>query len=272
MSQSDKDRSPAVQAFAAVPTDPSTHSRNRRRLFMWLWCAGLPGIVAVLYFVVPSMFGSRPPPAPLWVLLLVAGLQSCAILALAVWTGVVLAPTLGLRAPALQALAASQPGLAALRPQLLPGVLGGLLGAASLVVIVHYAPPSLSAATQGKIAPFHIAARVLYGGVTEELMVRWGFMSGVLWALWRFLQRSDAPPRTFLVAVAIVVSAVLFGAGHLPAASAMLGALTTDVVVYVILGNAAFGILAGYLFWRFGLECAIIAHTVTHLVAASIGY
>jgi membrane protease YdiL (CAAX protease family) len=70
----------------------------------------------------------------------------------------------------------------------------------------------------------------------------------VLWVLWRFLQRSDAPPRTNYVAVAIAASAILFGAGHLPVGSAMLGALTNDVVAYVILGNAAFGILAGNLF------------------------
>lgn len=271
MSRPDQNRSPAVQGSSAVPTDLSANVRNQRRLFIGLWCAGLPGIAAILYFVVPSLLGRGLPPLPLWVLLLVAGLQMCVMLTIAVWAGVALARKVGLGAPALQALASSRPWLAALRPQLLPGVVGGLLGAAFLVVIAQYAPPSLTA-LQGTMAPFHIAARVLYGGVTEELIVRWGLMSGVLWALWRFLQRSEAPPRTIFVTVAIVVSAISFGALHLPAASAMLGALTTPVIAYVIIGNAAFGILAGYLFWRFGLECAIVAHSVTHLVAAALGY
>jgi membrane protease YdiL (CAAX protease family) len=271
MSQPDQNRGPAVQGFSTVSTDLLANARSPRRLFIWLWCAGLPGVAAVLYFVLPSLLGGSPAPAPLWVLSLVAGLQMCVMLTIAVWAGVALAPKLGLRAPVLQAFASSQAWRPALRPQLVPGVLGGLLGVVLLLAVSRFTPPSMLA-LQGKVPPFHIAVRVLYGGVTEELIVRWGLMSGVLWVFWRFLQRSDTPPRTIFVAVAIAVSAISFGALHLPAASALLGALTTDVVAYVILGNAAFGILAGCLFWRFGLECAIIAHSVAHLVLATLGY
>jgi membrane protease YdiL (CAAX protease family) len=40
------------------------------------------------------------------------------------------------------------------------------------------------------------------------------------------------------------------------------------VVVFFVVGvNAAFGLLFGWLYWRRGLESAMIAHAMTHLVS-----
>ena len=60
---------------------------------------------------------------------------------------------------------------------------------------------------------------------------------------------------------------MLFAAGHLPAAQALTGALTVPVVAYVLVGNAAFGVLAGWMYWRRGLEAAVLAHMAAHLLA-----
>ena len=38
-------------------------------------------------------------------------------------------------------------------------------------------------------------------------------------------------------------------------------------MVFVIGANTAFGLLFGYLFWRYGLESAMIAHAVAHVVS-----
>jgi hypothetical protein len=35
--------------------------------------------------------------------------------------------------------------------------------------------------------------------------------------------------------------------------------------------NAAFGVLFGYLFWRYGLEAAMIAHATAHVVSYVAG-
>ena len=67
--------------------------------------------------------------------------------------------------------------------------------------------------------------------------------------------------------LAIAVSAVRFCAGHLPAAAALVGALDANVVVFVIGANTVFGLLFGYLFWRHGLESAMIAHALAHVVS-----
>ncbi len=85
------------------------------------------------------------------------------------------------------------------------------------------------------------------------------------------LQRRRGTPRAVYIWLAIVVSALLFGAGHLPAAAALVGKLTGDIVLFVVGVNTAFGVLFGYLFWRHGLEAAMIAHGTAHVVSYIIG-
>lgn len=139
-------------------------------------------------------------------------------------------------------------------------VIGFLLFAITLIA------PTAIASVQERFSP-PLLARVLYGGVTEELLLRWGLMTAVLWLAWRFLQRRNGFPKAALAWVAIAISAILFGAGHLPAAHVLIGTLDTATVVYVLGANSAFGIAFGFLFWRFGLEAAMIAHAVAHVVS-----
>jgi hypothetical protein len=47
----------------------------------------------------------------------------------------------------------------------------------------------------------------------------------------------------------------------------MVGALDANVVAFVIGANTAFVLLFGYLFWRYELESAMIAHAVAHVVS-----
>jgi len=53
--------------------------------------------------------------------------------------------------------------------------------------------------------------------------------------------------------------------GHLPAAFALSPVVNMPLVSYIILGNAAFGLIAGALYWKFGLECAIFSHMLAHV-------
>ena len=36
--------------------------------------------------------------------------------------------------------------------------------------------------------------------------------------------------------------------------------------IYLLLGNGIFGVAAGWLFWRYGLEAAMLAHMLIHLM------
>lgn len=233
-----------------------------RKAFMATSFAGLPGVIALSFLGVPEILEGKALPAPMWVLRLASGIQSVLLLAIAAYVGARLAPKVGLHAPAILALAESRSAGGFLRRQYLPGILGGALGAVLLWSISCLAA---DVAEPLKSVKLPIIVRLLYGGITEEVLVRWGLMSTIVWIFWRVVQRGSGAPQNGIFWIAIVISALLFGAGHLPAAMALAEAPSAGLIVYIIGGNAAFGLLAGYLFWRYGLESAIMAHLLTHV-------
>jgi membrane protease YdiL (CAAX protease family) len=223
------------------------------------------GAVTVTVGVLPQLSAEMSLPAPLWLIAAAGAFQSGLLVALAVWGGVALAPAVGLRAPAFEAAALRQPIMPALSPQVLPGLIAGVLGGLLLFASLGLSPPAI-AAVQRQFSP-PLYARMLYGGITEEVLLRWGLMTLLTWLSWRFLQGKRGSVNVELVWLGIIVSALVFGVGHLPAASFLIGSLTGTVVLFVVGVNATFGLLFGWLYWRWGLESAMIAHAVTHLVS-----
>lgn len=239
--------------------------RPRLRLGVLLWAAGVLGAVAVTAGVLPQLTTGLALPAPMWLLMIASFAQSAVLMALAVWSGVALAPAVGLRAPAFEAAATGGPVGVVLKPQLMPGVITGLLGGAFLFASLRLSPAPI-AALQSRFTP-PLYARLLYGGITEEVLLRWGLMTFFTWLAWRMLQGRRGPVKPGFVWLAIVASALLFGAGHLPAARVLLGAIDTNVLIFVVGVNAVFGVLFGWLYWRRGLESAMVAHATTHFVS-----
>ena len=239
------------------------------RLGALLWLLGLPGVVAVVWALLPPLQANAALlPLPLWAVLLLSGLQTAVLLALAVAIGVWLAPRVGLQAPVLSAWLGGGPVGPALRAVVAPGVIGGVAGAAWLWALAQVAPQALQPSDPASAVP--LVVKLLYGGITEELLVRWGVMTLLLWLGWRVVQRGQGQPGKGLVAVAVLLSALLFALGHLPAAQALAGALTMPVVVFVLVGNTAFGLVAGWLYARHGLEAAILAHVLAHLLSSPL--
>ncbi len=230
-----------------------------------LWLAAMLGVVPLTLSMTPQLLADKPLKMPLWVVEAAGCLQSSVLVALAVWSGVAFAAKSGLKAPIFEAVAGRTPVGSVWRSLLLSGVAGGVVGGAWLIVCAHCTPANLATAKQS--FSISLPLRVLYGGFTEEILMRWGIMSLLLWGGWRLFQNPAEPPRPAWVWVAILGSTLLFAAGHLPTASQLTGKLTADVVAYVLIGNTAFGVLAGVLFRRYGLESAMLAHALAHVVA-----
>jgi membrane protease YdiL (CAAX protease family) len=101
-----------------------------------------------------------------------------------------------------------------------------------------------------------------YGGIGEELQLRLFLMTLIVWTIAKFRK---SPPTDSVYWIAITIAALLFGAGHLPAA-AEVWPLTTVVVVRTVLLNAVAGMVFGWLYWRRGLEVAMLGHFSTDIV------
>jgi hypothetical protein len=103
---------------------------------------------------------------------------------------------------------------------------------------------------------------MLYGGLTEEVLMRWGVMSLVAWTLQRVLARGALSDAGWWAAIA--AAALIFAAGHLPALAA-LAEPTPALVGRTVLLNGLAGLVYGALFWRRQLESAMLAHATTHV-------
>lgn len=230
-----------------------------------LWLCGLPGILALTWLWLPQLLAGQALPMPMSALLAISTLQSALLLALLVAVGHACAARTGLGTPLLDAALAGQLRSSPWRRSVLAGKLGALLGAGILLAATALRPAAL--ATLDSLPPLPLAARLLYGGLTEEVLLRFGVMSLLLWLPWRLLQRGQGRPAAGAVAFAITASALLFALAHLPVLASQLPALSADVVAWALIANAAFGLLAGWLYWRHGLEAAVIAHAGAHLLA-----
>ena len=115
----------------------------------------------------------------------------------------------------------------------------------------------------------YLLATVTYGAVIEEVMLRLFMMSLVAFVLQLLFERKRDSVSTAVLAAANVVSALLFAAGHLPANEMMFG-LTPMIVIRCILLNGVFGLAFGWLYRKFGLRYAMIAHGGCHVVSKLI--
>lgn len=230
-----------------------------------LWLLAMIGVVVLALTVLPQLLAKSHQQVSLTVAITASVVQSGVLLLLAVWVGVALSKPLGLGAPAIEAALSGSGAWPALKHQFLPAAIVGVVSGGVLLVAQRIAPAELLAV--GQTMEFPLAAKMLYGGIVEELLMRWGLMTTLIWIPWRFVQKKSQFPRVSHVIGAILVAAVLFGAGHLPAAAAVMGgSLSVPVVTYIMIGNCVPGIMFGCLYWRYGIEAAIMAHAFTHVV------
>jgi membrane protease YdiL (CAAX protease family) len=105
----------------------------------------------------------------------------------------------------------------------------------------------------------------LYGGINEEILLRLGLMSILVWLGGLIARTPDRHPAPAVFWIANVLAAVLFGLGHLPA-TAVLVPLTPLVIARAIVLNGLAGIGFGWLYWKRGLEAAMLAHFSADIV------
>lgn len=228
-------------------------------------------LVPYLMQLMPQRFVQLP--VPLWTLVLAQSLQAFVVIALMAFAGLRMGHRVGLGSPLLATWLAggTRPPAGMLRPW--HSLALGVLTALAVIVLSRLIDPLLPApihppldtdagqsALNGLLASF-------YGGIAEEVQLRLFLMTLLLWIVARIGKRT---PRDGTYWGAIIAAALLFGTGHLPAAVQIWGP-DALVIARTVLLNAVAGVAFGWLYWKRGLEMAVLAHfgadIVLHVLA-----
>ncbi len=255
---------------------PTMSSRGERatlepgfaRRFLPVWLAGVVGVLALLTQASPArLIEAAPalrelPDVALRGLLLVNPLILVTVAAV---VGALLAHRMGLRSVLAGAAGARLDATTAMTTGL---VLAGVLVGVDAVLADRLGPAWEHVLAQSRAQPWlpQLTLGVLYGGLAEEVLLRWGLMSLLVWAASCLVQRfGGAADRPHAAAVwfGIAVSAAVFAVGHLPALGQDVE-LTGPIVARTLGLNALAGLAYGWLFWRRSLESAMLAHATTH--------
>lgn len=235
-----------------------------------LFGVGMLGIASLAPQTLTLLRGTgQVPEAALPLVVVASTLQSGLLLGGLVAVGTALAPRLGLYSHLAKRFADGTPLWPAIRRELPTSMIGGALSLALVTgADLAFRPLMGDALEKLNTAVPHRSLYVsllglLYGGITEELMMRWGIMTFFARIGWRLVQRGSGRPRPAIMWAAIVLAALLFAAGHLPF-TATIVALTPTIIVRALLLNGIAGVIFGWLYWQHSLEAAMIAHASFH--------
>ena len=200
-------------------------------------------------------------------MLILTGAQNLVVFSIAVFCGLFFSQKVGLGLPILEgALNGEKKGrqfLSILLPSILLGILPGVL-----IVIFSMGFDVLIPEFQALDISIPVWKAVLasfYGGIGEEVLLRLFLVSLFVWLTSLIMKTKDGRPTGFGICLAIIISAIVFGLGHLPA-TAYIVPLTQIVIIRALVLNGIGGIIFGLLYWKKGLESAIIAHFTADIV------
>jgi len=144
------------------------------------------------------------------------------------------------------------------------GIVGGILSGILLSLIGIVYNPILPAEflELGESLKPTLVARFLYGGLTEEILMRFGLMTLIVWLCSKIFKGT----KPFVFWTGIIIAAIIFAFGHFPIAYQAVDNPTTGLLTYILIGNSIGGVIFGWLYWKKGLESAFIAHIFTHIV------
>ncbi len=244
------------------------------KLFLLITGICIPGIITAIPRVSDLVeknteklkaSGKKLPPRR--ILLTVQMLQTLILCAGFSALGVLLAPKIGFDAPFLRSLVTADLSPAETLPSVVP-VLGFSAGGAAVFLLLYYLVFERRLDRQTVLSMERVrmegglATRIFYGGIVEEVLMRWGIMTLLLFVL----NAAGIPLVPALVWPVIIAVGVLFGLAHLPTYLAAGCKKTPAFILAQIVLNCFAGTLFGYLYWKYGLFAAIVSHALFHII------
>ncbi len=244
--------------------DPVTSQRTDRLLLVWLLLAGLFGSLIGVPWTIAVLrdpaAGGPQDPRIIW---LSAIAEALLLLAPASAVGVWLGKKVSLGPRFLRELVSRTPGgWKHLRSSVLPAILVGL----ALGVVGFFAQNSIpsSALTPGLDNPntLEMFLRTLSAPLTEEILFRLGLMTFFVWVI-RSIVRKPAVQAPSLW-VGNLLAALIFASAHFPQLTFQIHGWSL-LIPFVVFSSGT-GLLMGWLYMRYSLISAMVAHFLGDLV------
>ena len=119
--------------------------------------------------------------------------------------------------------------------------------------------PEVAADYEKGISVAYFICSLTYGGVIEEILLRWFFMGLVALILVmifaRKTEKNEIPVCIFVTAN--IIAAFVFSAGHLPATQMFFGRITGLILIRCFLLNGVFALFFGRWFRKYGIQYAM---------------
>jgi membrane protease YdiL (CAAX protease family) len=239
--------------------------RKKFYLALILFVLGMIGMLSMLTVDIPlpeemlSVLRDHFTPSQIKLLILI---NPTIILIMAILVGTILYQKVNLSVPIIEKFVGIKQDAIQLREILLYGISGGILSgiAISILGLLRLVSPSEFELLTGQLQ-LTLAARFLYGGITEEIFMRFGLMTLFVWLTAKLLK--ELKPQVYWIG--IILSSLLFAVGHFPIVFQTVGTPSIVMISYVLLGNTVGGLVFGWLYWKKGLESAFLAHIFAHV-------
>jgi hypothetical protein len=222
--------------------------------FFLLLFLGTIGAVAIMPYAMAMQNTVEFTPA----LILISVLQGIILSAIAIFVGMLASRSLGLRIWS--------------EPKRFPVATLLGIGAGVLVLLLEFfiflpnLPEALSAVGRAEhIAPWKGLLAGFYGGINEELQMRFFMLSGLLWIVTRFQHSPEGGAATAAFWIINILIGIVFGLGHLPAIKAVTD-ITPFLAIRSVVLNLGPGVVFGWIFWKWGLTAAMASHFSADMV------
>ena len=243
------------------------------KIFFIVWIAAVIGVVAIIPYTLTLQSGTLENlnlQISLPLLLVIQIAQNAVMFGLLTALGLFFANRIGLGLPLVEAFLRGESVADRVRTFLPLSIAIGVI-ASLLIIGLEFVifQPALMRELGNSINPLNLQTAQppawqgflasFYGGISEEVMLRLFVMSLFAW-LGSFISKTaEGKPTSAVFWIANILAAVLFGIGHLPA-TAIIIPLTPLVITRAIVLNGLAGVAFGWLYWKRGLESAIVAH------------
>lgn len=232
----------------------------------------VPAAFAIIPFSVHQLtaYGNLGADVPEWQDTVVAALINGLIVSLLGGIGLWVGNRIGLGLPFVEGLVKREPISHRFRRAAALAWIAAVGFVCSYLILqkLVFGPPMLALFEEiGYAVPEEAIAPPFYGflaafsaGVTEEAVFRLFGLSLLAWVGGLLFRNADGRPKLAVLWTANVLFALAFGAGHLPAAESLGWPINTLIVTRILVVNGIPALVLGWLFWRFGLETAMLAH------------